>query len=100
MIDPRKSPPRLAMDEVLADGEWHPIEEVLSVGARAVPASRAVAKRRQDRDRWDSASTRSTDVEDEIRIGARAVAFGTIRTAVHAGTYERDGDMVRLRPGR
>jgi len=96
------TPWRVAINHALADGEWHNLDEVRAAGARAVPASRAVTHRRKARDKQLRGGGRVSGyqiaVEDEVRIGASDVARSTITSAIHVGTIERDGDLIRLRP--
>ncbi len=97
-----QSAQQVAIQDILADGGWHEYRLVRDAVALTVPASRAVAIRRQYRDRqrryfWKGNSA-SVAVEDEVRIGSRDIAMRAIIAATKSGRVERDGDMIRLRP--
>lgn len=97
-----KSAWRIAGDEVLADGEWHHDEEVIAAMALYVPCGKAARAREKSavRQRSEETPIRPIDPVRIVEIGSREVAVGTARSAVVAGTWERDGDRLRLRGGR
>jgi len=96
-----RTPWRQAVNDLLEDGEWHHINDARDVGAATVPASKAVAARRRNRDKQLLPVGRGSfaiNVEDEILIGARMVVMHNINQAVRHRTIERNGHLIRLRP--
>ena len=102
MAQPR-APWRQAMDAVLADGEWKHVDDVKAAGMAAVPVG--IALRRVEKARQSSARQRGFDPGERKRNpspahvwqkGAHRVASMCITDAVRRGTYERDGDKIRL----
>ena len=96
-----------AMVEHLADGRWYTLDEVLAVGARLVPPGRAMQKRerntlsqrRQSRARGAEAGyRRSCSADEAIKVGARQVAYDSLRMLTRSGVLERDGQLVRRAP--
>ncbi len=92
----RRSPARVAIMAALADGEWHDREQLLEVGARAVPPGRAFrageADRQRQRPLGPGPRVRGGEATS-IAAGRRAVARAVLKTL--AGV-ERDGDRYRL----
>jgi hypothetical protein len=86
-----------AVDEALADGAWHPIEEVLAAGAAAVPPG--VAYRQGERRRQEhpgaNPQRRQGGTEQSVDAGARRLLRNLLIERVRRGTIERHGDEVR-----
>lgn len=85
-----------AILHVLADGEWHQRDELLTAGAQTVAPGRAFRVGEGNRlRRRDGARTRG-DSDTSIRTGAREVTRKSLFRALKSGTVEQDGDRYRL----
>ena len=109
-----KTPQRIRLDELLADGEWHDrallIAGTVGVIAPGVAPRHARKMRRDDRAghlrrRGGVPGTHKgggPGTADDVRVGARALVTRTILTAVRSGAYERrerlDTVQIRRRP--
>lgn len=112
-----KTPQRVRLDELLADGAWHDREPLISAAAAAVPpgvaarhATRARAAYRAKYARWlnrhgltPRPAVGGAAPADDVRVGARALADIALRSAVRTGAYQqralRDGTVrYRLTP--
>lgn len=97
-----KSPQRLAVDALLADGAWHGREEAMAAAMAAVAPG--VAYRAGERLRRKSQARRGNEPtercngarEDSVASGRRAIANELLGKLVRRGNVERDGDRVRL----
>lgn len=89
-----------AMVAHINDGRWYSLEEVLHVGARAVPPGRAIQMREKDRERLNHGiGPRPTRTDDQrVATGARRVAYQSLRMLIRSGTIERRGDLIRSTP--
>lgn len=90
-----------AVVAALADGNWHPIEDVIAEAMRAVPPG--VAYRRGERRRVGAyvgapVERRKGDAVDAMESGARTIVRDVIDARVRRGTVERRGDQIRVRP--
>lgn len=95
---------RRRVDDVLADGEWHPKRELLQAGSRFVPPGKAyrtgMAARahliKYSRKRGEKpGQPRGTD-EEAIASGGREVVRKVVDAAIRRGDYEQrkiDGVM-------
>lgn len=93
----RRAPWTIAMAKHIADGRWYSLDEVLGVGARAVPPGRAIQMRERDRARLNTGVGPTRPVTDEQRIatGARRVAAQSLQMLIRGGQVERNGDLIR-----
>lgn len=83
------------LDEVLADGRWHPRPEVLAVAAEAVPRDHALEVGRRRREwlqgrRLSAVAEPPTD-EKDAAAGARKLVDATLGDMVRQGRVERRG---------
>lgn len=88
------------LNEVLADGEWHDIEDVIREVAKSVPPG--VATRTAERHRKakviDGSRPNNGYKGNPVLVGARRVARELIWSRKHRGTVEVKDGKVRLRP--
>lgn len=88
------------MDAVLADGDWHPIEDVVAAGIATVPPG--VAYRQGERRRREHhgvpAERRKGGTNTAIDAGARRQVRDLVLSRVRRGTIERQGEQIRRRP--
>ena len=97
----RRAPWTTAMLGHLADGRWYALDEVLRVGARAVPPGRAIQQREKDREAClvtGSGPRPARSDDDRIATGARRVAYGSLVMQIRTGHIERHGDLIRRAP--
>ena len=95
MATPR-SPWTARMDEVLDDGEWHELEEVLAAGITMVPPGRAYRKGEWNRLRLKGPATRHVGTrEQSVATGARIIARKSIESRLSNGTLVRWGSRIR-----
>jgi hypothetical protein len=85
----------LRVYEVLLDGQWHPLPQVLLEGSKAVPPGMAQrvgrTTRRHHHSKQSERPVVSTGpVADDIRMGQRRVARTLIGRAVARGQLELD----------
>jgi hypothetical protein len=98
-----RTPWTKAMAEYLADGEWHPVRDVIAVGAELVPPVRALREVSQDRRYRERAhginyyDPGAPGVRDSsIQQGKWSTAYEALHESVARGQfYEQSGDMVR-----
>lgn len=91
----RKGPVRRAIDAVLADGQPHTLDELVTAGAAKVPPGRAhrEGERQRTSRRGHAVGPRSVGSdEDGRRNGARSVAYRILHRAVRRDTIERLAD--------
>jgi hypothetical protein len=91
------------IDQLLADGEWHEREHLITAGIEEVPPG--IAYREGEKLRRKERSGR---VAPEGRVlgsravsvaaGARSLVRQAIRNRIRKGTAERIGDRIRRRP--
>lgn len=86
------------MLDVLADGSWHELEDVLRVGMPLVPPGIAYRK-----GEWARLHRRGTpgertrgDASVSVAAGARWKVRDAIWNQVYRGHVERDRDQVRI----
>lgn len=90
------SPWSARMDDVLADGEWHELEEVLAAGVKIVPPGMAYRKGEWNRLRLKGPDTRHVGTrERSVATGARIIARKSIESRLQRGTVERWGSRIR-----
>lgn len=98
----KAGPAREALNRVLADGEWHHVDDLMSTAMKAVPFPVAVRRWVSDignaRARLGRSEQKQTAVDDQVAAGARQIAHDAIRGGVRTGVWERIDDRVRLRP--
>lgn len=90
--------------EVLSDGEWHDVEELVEAAVGLVPpgkAHRSWEKHLNDEERRRRARKGGTPVQRKNaglspRSGARRMLLGNLRSRVRYGSLERDGQRYRL----
>lgn len=92
-----KSPARLALDQVLADGEWHDRSTVIGLIAPHVPPGQAVRTARRLREHQAATRRRQgvarnpsqSRARDAQTVGAHDIARSTINRAADFGAIER-----------
>lgn len=86
----RRAPYTQAVMELLLDGRWHKLDEVLEVGMKLVPEDRAVARATRNRLRH------TVSREQSIRTGAHAIVYDSL---MHNQLVEidRSGATPRIR---
>lgn len=91
------APWTLRMDEVLADGEWHELEQVLAAGVKMVPPGMAYRKGEWSRTRrGDAPATRHVGTrETAVAAGARIIAKKSIESRIRYGSIVRWGSRIR-----
>lgn len=93
------SPWRSRVHEILADGEWHVLDEVVRDAMRFVPPGKAYRAAEANRLRQYSGPRVRGDETDAIRSGQRQLVTGTLYQGTRTGRLERkrlDGvDMLR-----
>lgn len=84
----KKMPWTVAMEEVLADGDWHLIEDVLKIGMEEISSERALVEMK----------SRSLQSSEETRIGSgrRTLANQTLMSFVRFGTAKYSNDKKRV----
>jgi len=104
------SPASLAMLRVLADGDWHPLEEVLEAGMDVIPPGKALRVAERERQRsWvarglppETMRPRPTDHARwrGIRAGQRMMASSSLRRLRYVEAAVIDGvkHLRDLRP--
>ncbi len=106
-----KTPQRVRLDELLADGEWHDREPLVVAAAAAVPPGVAARHARHQRAAWRARYHRRNGTappptaigrpSDDVRVGARHLAITAIRTAVAQRAYQQrtlpDGTTIQIR---
>lgn len=107
---PPRSPVRLRLDELLADGDWHDREPIVLALMPLVPPGQAVRRANLNRSRWRAdhgcqphdGTHGGTPPRDDQAVGARSIVTGLLSTLVGAGRLERRGDagrtQIRLTP--
>lgn len=87
----------LRIDELLADGEWHELEDVYSFAATVVPPGRAYRQGEFDRSRRAGApATRQVGTrETAVTAGARRIVKKTVESRIRRGTVVRWGSRIR-----
>lgn len=89
-----------AVDAALADGDWHPMEDVVAAGVAAVPPG--VAYRQGERRRRElpnaPAERKQGDTLTAVNAGARRHVRNLILSRIGTGTIERRGEQIRRRP--
>ncbi len=99
-----KSQTRIRLDEVLADGDWHLVDDVITTIMGTVAPGAAARHAEKLRlhcatpGHPSSTERQRGDTDTAIRVGQRALARQVLVTAVRWGPYERDGDCIRLTP--
>jgi hypothetical protein len=100
---PVRSPYYQRMHDVLSDGQWHDIREVVTEGARLVPPVHAVHE--AERTRINNQRKRTGSIRPRVKLsdrstlvrqGAWRVAYSRFFQAVYAGHWERSDSQVRL----
>jgi hypothetical protein len=89
---------------LLSDGQRHHREQLMGVAMPLVPHARAVMVRNKsvERQRVRSKSAtgaqgaQPTAIEDQARIGQRAIADSSLRGLVTKGRVKQDGDWFWL----
>jgi hypothetical protein len=76
---------------VLSDGEWHPLYEMLPLAKKAVPPEKAVRAyvRKQNKNDRENASNR--DIDYRISIGRRCALEDKLWSLVRHGYVEKQG---------
>lgn len=95
------SPWRAKVLEVLADGEWHHVEELVTAGVATVPPGKGYRTgERNRRCKTPGARTRVRgDADTAISAGARQLVVQAIGDLIRRQRVaERSGDQVRLVP--
>lgn len=95
MPNPR-SPERIALLSVFADGDWHDRDELIAVGAKAIEPGRAFRKGEASRQRRTDAPRTKGDDGTSIRAGARRTTVGLLWRLVKDGEVEQVGRRYRL----
>lgn len=89
------------VDEVLADGEWHDIDDVIADAVRRVPPGLAYrkgeARRTHSRGDGRTAPERRQLGTREVAVatGARTLVRKSIESRLRRGTAVRWGDRIR-----
>jgi|SRR5581483_11651518 len=86
------------LDELLADGEWHELEEVLAAIMPLVPpgvAYRVGERRRLMKRSTAPAQRHHGDDAASVAAGRRTIAKDAVRARTRHGDVERDGDRIR-----
>jgi hypothetical protein len=92
-----------ALDDALADGRWHPFDELVEAIAKAVPPGEAYRRAEAERARSATRAGRTAgarsrgDEATAVASGARRIARDLIRRRVDRGTLERKGNRLRRR---
>ena len=100
-----KTTVRIRLDELLADGQWHDRDTILTELMAHVPPGkairRAIDQRAGDRRRRNGHAQMTnpefSQPQDNQRVGARSIARDVLNSAVTRGTIERDGNRIRSR---
>lgn len=87
------------VEELLADGRWHALEDVIAAAAKLVPPGRAYRKGEWNRARRGNAPAqrRLGTRETAVATGARIIAKKAVEDRLRNGTAERIGDRIRGR---
>jgi len=93
---PRKSPARLAVDQVIADGDWHDREELIAAAMAVIPPAVAYRRAEVNRTRKTTGLRSRGGRDDAVRAGSRDLARRLIDEAVRRGSIERDGSRYRV----
>jgi len=95
----RLSVQRQAIDELLSDGEWHFLDEIMRVVCPVVPAfvAERVCYATRSSNRREATSSDAVDhwTKDPVIVGRKVVVYRTLYTALRHGKVERDGRMYR-----
>jgi diadenosine tetraphosphatase ApaH/serine/threonine PP2A family protein phosphatase len=91
-MTPPRSPARQAIDQVLADGNWHTRDELLEAAAAKVPPGQAWRTGETDRRRTNPGQRTRGDDHTAIVSGARMAADDVLRGMARIGTIERGPD--------
>ena len=95
-----RSPLTLALERLLADGEWHDVDDVVAELAPLVPPGRAYRRGEARRLAKAGAGLRVRgDRSTAIASGARHIADDTVRSGIRYGRIESQGDAIRARGG-
>ena len=105
-MTPPKTPLRLRIEELLADGNWHPLEVTITTAQVLVPPGQAARRAETNR---QAVATPGHPAEHgrvlgteaaAVTVGQRDITRRTIHGAVTRGAIERsaDGTHIRLTP--
>lgn len=90
--------------EVLADGRWHTLDELVAAAAPAVPPGRAHRSAEQHRARMKrtrgTTGERVREYADPATTGARHVVLDSVHSLHRAGRIERHPNGARYRLAR
>lgn len=94
-----RTPHGRRLDQILADGHWHPLGQVLEEVAAAVTPGVAYRAGENHR-RWKGGPQvrAQGDETTAVAAGARMTARQTVWGRVRRGTVQRDGRMIRRAP--
>lgn len=89
-------PARRRILEVLADGRWHLVEDVLSAAGGAVSPGQAWRAGEANRTRMNPGPRHRGDDDTSIAAGRRAIATKALGALIRQGRVVRRGHEVRL----
>ena len=90
----------LALERILADGEWHGIGDVRAALVPLVPPGRAYRRGEADRLASTAGGPRvKGDRSTAIAAGAGQIVDDAVRSGVRWGRIERNGNYVRTAQG-
>lgn len=77
---------RLRLEELLADGEWHDLDECCAVAGPMIPPGRAARVTEAERRRWsDGPRQRPLSADAAAESGRRRVVRWTLHQMVRSG---------------
>lgn len=93
------SPWRARVHEILSDGEWHDLEQVVRDAMRLVPPGKAYRQAERNRKRQHPGPRTRGDEGTAIHSGQRQLVMSSVHAAVRRGVLERRsfGSAVLLR---
>jgi hypothetical protein len=90
----------LALERILADGEWHGLGDVRAALVPLVPPGRAYRRSEADRLANTAGGVRvKGDRATAVAAGAGQVADDAVRSGVRWGRIERQGGRIRATRG-
>jgi hypothetical protein len=99
-VSPPRSPLTLALERILADGEWHGLGDVRAALVPLVPPGRAYRRSEADRVASTAGGVRvKGDRATAVDNGARQIADDAVRSGIRHGRIERQGGRVRATRG-
>lgn len=91
-----KTPWRVRLEALLADGEWHDLDECCAVAGPLVPPGRASRVSEADRRRWNPGPRQRPRSEDAAVVaGRRKIIRWTLLQMVRSGVAVTATDPTR-----